>query len=328
MIKKITAVMLTVASVLLFFQNCSSDFSSLDESSYSEQFVLNQRILQLEQDYDKKYLASLIGSQDIISDSLNIKTNQKNIFLEKATVFVIVKKPGSKATLNLGVDQDQKISLVLNEGQLSLLHEAPANNMSKTTLAYDETKSLVIAARVGKNPQDILLMVNGEYVLPTVQKIGSPIDYNYLETFIETTNTDRFVVFNKTLEPPEMNTFSRYLGRLYGIPTKTSLETPDILTWDGADNALFINVKNILNQKCFRCHSSWRNLNENDYTVASTFTQQKILVVPKRLKDSPLWYYLVGSSDENTQALRNMPKDNPPLSTIELEMIKTWINSL
>lgn len=327
MIKKIMPVILALCSVLLLFQNCSSDFNSLDESSYSEQFALNQRALQLEQDYDKKYLASLIDTENIVSDSLNINTNQKNIFLEKSTVFVFIKNPVSKSTVNLIVDHDQKVGLILNEGEVSLIHEAPANNISKTTSTYDRNKPLVIAARAGKDPKDIFLMVNGEYILPTVQNLGSPIDFSYLETFIETTNTDRIVVFNRTLEPPEMNTFSRYLARLYGVQTKTSLETPDIFTWEGAENALFINVKNILNQKCFSCHNSWSNLKESDYTIGNTFTQQKVLVVPKSLKDSSLWYYLAGSSDENTLAPRNMPKDNPPLSTLELEMIKTWINS-
>lgn len=325
--KKILFLSLLLITVVLFFQNCSNEFQPLDEKIYgSEYYDTLSTIATMESDFDQKYLQNLINSEDIAFDSLNLSSFKKNLFLEEFTFFILVKNPTLKTKVDITVDQDQKTSLTFDLNMLSLVHEAPANNFSTITHEISLNAPVIIAARVGKDPKNMLFMINGEYISKVPQINGNPVLYNFLDSMVESANTDRIIIFKKTLEPAEMNVYSRHLAKNYGIESKTSISTPEIFYWDyNSTNTQFLTVKGILSDKCFSCHNSWSNLTEKDYTLASTNSKNKILVTPKSLKDSPLWYYLNGSNDENTSAPRNMPMNANPLTTSELDVIKSWI---
>lgn len=325
--KKILFLSLFLTTVVLFFQNCSNEFQALDEKIYGSEYYDNlSTIATMESDFDQKYLQNLINSEDIAFDSLNLSSFKKNLFLEEFTFFILVKNPTLKTKIDITVDQDQKTSLTFDLNMLSLVHEAPANNFSTITHETSLNSPVIIAARVGKDPKNMLFMINGEYISKVPQINGNPVLYNFLDSMVESANTDRIIIFKKTLEPAEMNVYSRHLAKSYGIASKTSISTPEIFYWDyNSTNTQFLTVKRILSDKCFSCHNSWSNLTEKDYTLANTNSKNKILVTPKSLKDSPLWYYLNGSNDENTSAPRNMPMNANPLTTSELDVIKSWI---
>jgi hypothetical protein len=279
-------ILVLVASVVLF-QNCSKEFKPIDNSS--EYF---SAVNELESNFDKKYLTNLINSEEIVFDSMNLNSYSKNLFFQEATFFIIRKQNFNNSSLNLTVDADQITSLAVESDFVTLTHEAPSYNFSRVRLPLKSaTMPLIISGRVGKDPKNILLMINGDFATVPIESKGNPVNYSYLETAIQTLNTDRVIIFNRALEPSEMNVYSRYLGRQYDIQITTSVNTPEFFFWDNSENNQFLFVKSILSQKCFACHNSWSNLKENNYITAGSITNNRILVVPKSLKDSPLWFY-------------------------------------
>lgn len=324
--RKVLLLLIISSLGLIFFQNCSHEFQPLDENIYGSEYITQLRaVSDWEQRSDEKYLSSLISSSDIVFDSLNMDTFKENLFLDDSTFFIVIRNPLTRTFLNLTVDADQKTSLVIDNSNLVFSHEAPANNLTRISYTLPDQKSVLISGRVGKDPKNILLMVNGEYLNLPIETIGNPMAYNYLDTLIESSNTDRVIIFKRTLEPPEMNVFSRYLAKEYNLTTKTDPNTPDVFVWSNSTNSQFLQVKTILSQKCFSCHNSWISLSETDFTKASIYTKNKILVTPKSLEASPLWFYLSGSSDTNTAAPRSMPLNQTPLSASELQTVKDWI---
>lgn len=329
--KKIITVLLFLSLASLFFQNCSSDFQALNDQSQEALESQTQSVKEFESNLDKKYLDQLITSKEILFDSTSLDSKNEKLFLQDFTFFIVIRNSQQNSVVNFIVDNEQKTSLIVENSIATLTHQAPEKSFSSIKYSTKTNNDpLVISGRIGKEAKNMVLMINGEFNNPNIEFVGTPINYYYLSTDIESKNVDRIIIFKSVLEPTQMNVFSRYLGNQYSIKTKTNLETPDFYEWDSSSNTQFSEVKQILSKNCFSCHDSWKNLQESDYIKATAFSGNKILVVKKDLSTSMLWYRLSGTSDSNSSARKTMPlkSDNtsgPSLSNIDLDIIKNWI---
>ncbi|MBL7554462.1 MAG: hypothetical protein JNM24_01475 [Bdellovibrionaceae bacterium] len=322
------ALPLVVASVVIAFQNCGGEFQPLDEFKYGSEYARNiVEQTELQSYWDNLYdYDILMAKNEIIFDS-TVNSSATLFFADTTTSFFVVTNRRSGSELSLVVDRDQILKVVVQGNSVKLIHEAPASNFSEVSFAIDPNQPLVIGARAGKDPRNILLMVNGEYRTLTVKQTGTPLNFNYLESSLSLTNIQETLIFKRAMEPGEINVISRQIASQYNIPTKTSNTMPDYLAWSN-ESALFPQVRTIMRNSCFRCHTSWISLSESGFTTASSYTKNIQLVKPKSLEESPLWHSLKGSVDNNPSAKRDMPKDLPGLSAEQIDTIKSWIYAI
>lgn len=314
-----------VASVVIGFQNCGGEFQPLDEFKYGSEYARNVvEQTELQSYWDNLYdYDILMAKNEIIFDS-RVNSSATYFFAENTTSFFVVTNRRSPSSLSMIVDRDQVLTITVQADSVRLVHEAPASNFSEVSFAINPNQPVVIGARSGRDPKNILLMVNGEYRPLTIKQTGAPTNYSYLESKLSLTNIQETLIFNRTLEPGEINVISRQIASQYNIPTKTSSNMPDYLAWSN-ESAYFPQVRTIMRNSCFRCHTAWISLSESGFTTASPYTKNIQLVKPKSLEDSPLWHSMKGTVDNNTAGKRDMPKDLPGLSAEQLATIKAWI---
>jgi hypothetical protein len=327
-VMKSLSISLVVVSAVLCFQNCASEFQSIDEFKYGSEYakdIVEQT--QLQSYWDRLYdPAALRAQAEVLFDS-KIDPIGKKVFADELTAFFVVTNRNAQSSLTLEVDHDQILKILVQGTRVILTHEAPAGNFSQTTFSINAHAPVVVSARSGKDPKNIMLMVNGEYRTISIQNQGAPLNFNFLESKIDYKNIQEMTIYNRTMEPGEINVLSRELASIYAIPTRTTADMPDYLVWS-TESVYFPQVRNIMRSSCFKCHNSWISLSESGFKTASRHTKNIQLVKPKNLEDSPLWHSLKGSSDNNPTALRNMPKDLPALNNNQIELIKNWILSL
>ncbi len=316
---------LVVASVVIAFQNCGGEFQPLDEFKYGSEYARNiVEQTELQSYWDNLYDYDLLmAKNEIIFDSA-VNSSATLFFADNTTSFFVVTNRRSNSELSLVVDRDQILKVTVQGNAVRLVHEAPASNFSEVSFPVDPNKSLVIGARSGKDPRNILLMVNGEYKELTVKQTGTPINFSYLESSLSLTNIQETLIFKRAMEPGEINVISRQIASQYNISARTSPNMPDYLAWSN-ESPLFPQVRTIMRESCFRCHTAWISLSESGFTTASSYTKNIQLVKPKSLEESPLWHSLKGSADNNPSGKRDMPKDLPGLSAEQLATIKSWI---
>jgi hypothetical protein len=222
------------------------------------------------------------------------------------------------------VDQDQILKITVQGSKVHLVHEGPAENYSETSFSIESNQPVVVGARAGKDPKNIMLMVNGEYRNFTIRNTGKPVNFSYLENKIALNNIQEALIFKRAMEPGEINVISRQIASEYRIPARTSSNMPDYLAWS-TESVYFPQVRALMKNTCFKCHNSWISLSESGFTSASSYTGNIQLVKPKSLEESKLWHSLKSSVDNNSAGKRDMPKDLPSLSADQLNLIKTWI---
>lgn len=279
---------------------------------------------ELQSYWDGIYNADQLKNEgDLVFDSRRDPADKK-IFADEFTVFFVVTNRTRAGVFTLISDSDQVLKVTVSGSKVTLTHEAPANNSSETLFSITSSQPVVVSARSGRDPKNIMLMVNGEYRSVSIQNRGVPVNFSYLEHQIEVQNVQESLIFSRTMEPGEINVISRQLASEYQIPTRTSSNMPDYLVWT-VESPYFPQVRNIMKNSCFRCHNSWISLSEAGFKTPSRYTKNIQLVKPKSLTESPFWHSLQGSTDENPQATRDMPKDLPALTSEQLNLIKNWI---
>ncbi len=317
---------LVVGFSALFFQNCGGDFQTLDEFKYGSDYAKNfTEQSELQSYWDRLYNVDELRSQsDTIFDTHRDPLTAK-FFADEITAFLVVTNRSTTASMTLVVDNDQVLTILVQSTRVTMTHEAPAGNYSQIYFNIDSGVPVVVAARSGKDPKNVLIMVNGEYRTFSVQNKGTPLNFSYLENRIDLKNVQEAFIIHRTMEPGEINVVSRSLTSAYGITSKTSKDMPDYLAWS-TESKLFPQVRALMKTSCFKCHSAWISLSENGFTTASKYTKNLLLVKPKSLPESLLWHSLQGSVGETKlDATRNMPKDLPALPDEQLKLLKSWI---
>lgn len=311
--------------VVISFQNCGGELQSLDEFKYGSEYAKNiVEQAELQSYWDGVYdYETLMNQNEIVFDSHRDQPSAK-FFVDSTTSFFVVTNRNSNSALSLTVDMDQIIKITVQGSKVRLVHEGPAANYSEVSFSIDANQPIVVGARAGKDPKNIMLMVNGEYRTFTIQNTGTPVNFSFLENKISLTNIQEALVFKRAMEPGEINVISRQIASEYQIPSRTSSNMPDYLAWS-TESVYFPQVRALMKNSCFKCHNSWISLSESGFTTASSYTGNFQLVKPKNLEESPIWHSLKGSVDNNSTARRDMPKDLPGLTADQLNLIKTWI---
>lgn len=311
--------------IVVSFQNCGGEMQSLDEFKYGSEYAKNiVEQAELQSYWDSIYnFDSLMNQNEIVFDSRRDQPSAK-FFVDSTTSFFVVTNRNTNSSLTMTVDQDQVLKITVQGSKVRLVHEGPAANFSEVTFSIDSSKPVVVGARAGRDPKNIMLMVNGEYRTFTIQTTGTPVNYSFLENSLAMTNIQEALIFKRAMEPGEINVISRQIASEYQIPTRTSSNMPDYLAWS-SESPYFPQVRALMKNTCFKCHSSWISLSESGFTTASSYTGNIQLVKPKSLEESPIWHSLKGSVDNNAAGKRDMPKDLPGLSADQLNLIKTWI---
>lgn len=311
---------------IIFFQNCSGELQTLDEFKYGSEYaksIIEQSELQTY--WDSQYDPIKLRSEDeIIFDSQQDSLTKKIMF-DEVTLFLVVTNRATTSAFSLVVDKDQILAVTIQSTKVAMKHESPAENSSQTYFTVESNEPLVVGIRSGRDPKNILIMVNGEYKTMAIQNKGIPLNFSYLESVIEVKNIQQALVINRAMEPGEINVLSRQLASEYGIPSKISKEMPDYLAWS-KESKLFPEVRTLMKSSCFKCHNSWIGLSEAGFTTASKHTKNIQLVKPKNLSESILWHSLQGSSGISAMpATRDMPKDLPALTAAQIVLLKNWI---
>lgn len=84
----------------------------------------------------------------------------------------------------------------------------------------------------------------------------------------------------------------------------------------------FVAAATAIQKKCTFCHdhAHWKDFSEEQYLTTG-------LVVPQSLEDSPIYYR--NSNATSGRGPYNMPiRGNPAMTSVELDAVITWINSL
>ena len=316
---------LVAIMVVVSFQNCGGEFQPLDEFKYGSEYAKNiVEQADLQSYWDNMYdYESLMVQSEILFDSRRDQPSAK-FFADSTTSFFVVTNRNSSASLSMTVDQDQVLKVTVQGTKVHLIHEGPAANYSEVSFTIDSNQPVVVSARAGKDPKNIMLMVNGEYKTFTIKNTGKPINFSFLENRIALSNIQEALIFKRAMEPGEINVISRQIASEYQIPTRTSSNMPDYLAWS-SESVYFPQVRAMMKNSCFKCHNSWISLSESGFTSASSYTGNIQLIKPKNLEESPIWHSLKGSVDNNPAGKRDMPKDLPGLSADQLNLMKTWI---
>ena len=80
----------------------------------------------------------------------------------------------------------------------------------------------------------------------------------------------------------------------------------------------FVSATDVLNSKCFSCHSTWASYSSDDYI-------KKGLVSKGSVANSSLYTRIRGN---DAGQAGDMPPGQPNISVSELKSIKTWISGL
>ncbi len=83
-----------------------------------------------------------------------------------------------------------------------------------------------------------------------------------------------------------------------------------------------VDIQPIFNSYCIVCHGTWGGLNLTTYSYLMNGGDNGIVVIPGNSEESNLVLKLGTTPPFGEQ----MPLQNPPLSDIQIDLIKNWIN--
>lgn len=325
------AILMTTVFVL-FFQNCSTQFSSTQMDNVDLQYALDLKVS------DEMLYQSLLEEKSLVfwklnkEDQLKIK-NTNPIFADEFSVIAVIPSQvaGDFFEMNSGENNEVgKLSYDLSG--ITAEHISDLENKFKI---YSEVKKLnnyiVVGAQFNSKAKNIQLVINGIKPDKNILSEGSPKNYSYLEKKIKIADSVvEVVVFNRKLSIYELASFSRQLSRLRylnsvqidpSIQVNTGFDTDFDFSSESNEfqNARIVLVEN----SCLSCHSGWSGYSELDYI-------ENKLITPGKLTESILWTKLsattelpIGLSEEKSQ--KNMPLYMPALTQDHVEVLKKWI---
>lgn len=317
--------------IALTFQNCGGDFLPSQELGSYQAHLEEMNAM------DQKLLPQLLSSESLVlwhNKEGEVTPMTDPLFLEAMTL-VGVFRPEPGELFSLLASDTQAVSISLIGNKLTVAHRNPISSATfiETILPEPLEKTFVIAARFGKNPTDIALMING-LMVGTAADVKSEgpsqvLPFSYLEMKRTGSAVEELMVFTTVLQPQAMNTLSRHLAIRRGMLPTAFQKIPDLDQANPA-NPNFIRAQAIIKQKCVACHS-WAGLAEEQF-FTTLLGNGKPLVKKGDLENSQLWIRLIGV-DEGGQARKNMPlKDNAPagadtapLNAEQLGILRNWI---
>jgi len=329
--KSITVLLfsLMVCALVLIFQNCSGGLLPLHD-------VVS---LQSISDIDGSAIPRLLNSKDLAYRSTRgtVSVN-KNPSLSESASAVIVFDRTMKGLIyryyaNEIVDE-ARISLDV-DGMITIWHISNNANSTYTNVPLPEVSAgsqVTVAVTFGIGAEALVVLVNGVKQNLSLQKVGSPYDFSYVQksTVLGGTggNILEVVTFSSAISNLDLNVMSRYLANgqnIYNVAFDPSLINDTGLGGNGStpDTPEFLAAKAIIDANCVTCHNGSNNGDFRNLTQAQFIS--KGLVVAKNPAASKIYYRLAGATSGPGPA--TMPQGGA-LSAADVAKIETWINSI
>ncbi|WP_413290523.1 c-type cytochrome [Bdellovibrio sp. HCB337] len=323
--------LILIASVLVLnFQNCGGGMAPL------EGVVEQQSIV----DIDASSIPRLLSSSSYVyRKTQNTETVNKTPALSETASAVLVFDRAATGTIYrfyASANTDEaRISLETN-GMIRIWHISTGSHYAYADVPLPDASAgnqVTVAASFGLATSSMKLLVNGMKQNLTLQKVGSPYDFSYVQKTVVlgalTGGTLWDVAtFSQSISGLDLNVMSRSMAnalQVYNVAFDSSLinDTGD----DGGvsgDSPEFLAAKAVIDNNCLGCHNSsnngdFRNLTQSQYI-------SKGLVVAKNPGASKIYYRLTGAAAGPGPA--NMPQGAAALSAADVAAVAAWINGL
>ncbi|HWU44019.1 MAG TPA: c-type cytochrome [Bdellovibrio sp.] len=318
---KITGFLLA-GILVLSFQNCS-------ELTLKDSVIYAASASECAQVLDRQYLPALASSDQIVYWSNSANPIHKDPFFAQSWSYVVVVSPttsGDILSVNTGNSQEEG-RLSITAGKIRLTHFYDGNNYSyiESNLPSGSGSNMVIGATFGSASQDMSLLINGLYQNSIVQKVGTPLDFSYIQKFVVVADSVvDVIIYNQAQTQAQVNVMSRYLAAQDSVNNVVC--DPSLMAGDpsnGTIDPLFVAAKAIIDGKCVSCHNSSNNGDLTNFTLTKAISQGWIEAANPQ--GSKLYYRLKGSS--GNLGPKTMPADGS-ISADEVQAISDWISSV
>lgn len=190
---------------------------------------------------------------------------------------------------------------------------------------------VTVAASFGLATSSMKLLVNGIKQNLTLQKVGSPFDFSYVQKLVVLGGTGGTVLdaatFSQSITGLDLNVMSRFMAnslQLYNVAFDSSLINDTDEDGASGDSPEFLAAKAIIDNNCLGCHNNTNTGDFRNLTQAQFIS--KGLVVAKNPGASKIYYRLTGAASGPGPA--NMPQGAAALSASDVAAVAAWINGL
>jgi hypothetical protein len=310
--------------LMLFFQNCS-------QIKPMEGVIENQSLYDGAKKLDDLYLSALKADTTLLfSRSNNInEVSELPAFSDAGSVLVAVDLPATGVIASLAGSVDsEEIRITVENNFVYAYHLTDANNyVYKSMPVPTGVTKILIAVSAGPQPENLVLLVNGQLATNELQKIGAATAFSYVYKDIVYSTTLDVLVLNRHLTAAELNVFSRYIAKkstIAGVVFDPQVINPSQGGGETAPTPLFLAAKVVIDNNCTSCHNNNSTIGDYRNLTQAQFVQ-KGLVVPSDLANSKLYYRLDGAVVG--PGPRNMPQGGQ-LSPTQIQAVSDWIGSL
>jgi hypothetical protein len=319
--------LIAITALVLAFQNCSSGLAPLS------QVIQNQSLAE----NDGQKLPTLLASENLVYWQVGEQTtkNKAPIFTDVSSAVVAFDRTtkGLIYRFNAGENSDEaRISVEADGKTIRLWHITSGTSYSYTDAIMPANGDrILVAAFFGMEPKDFVFLVNGLNQTINVQKVGTPLNFSYLQKTVLLQGTagvtHEAVTFAQTLSGYDLNVMARYIATTSQVPNVVYDPSLTDTGGGGGGNvvptAQFTAAKAIIDANCLACHNGsnygdFRNLTQDQFI-------QRGLVAAKNPAASKIYYRLVGASAG--PGPMTMPQGSA-LPAAQVQTIADWINSI
>lgn len=309
--------------VVVCFQNCAKN------AQVASQVTESQYITELRDSTDAEHLPELLASAQVVLHKLGEDIITDNsLWIGDRLSIVVVLNPAAESqylTINSGALLDE-VSIEYRDAKIVITRSTDAGNYSQIEIPYAESEPAVVAASFGIQPEEQVILINGVLQSSQIEKVGTPLEFNYIAKEIQSGALAEFLVYSSELAAVKLNVLSRHVARSHkfkNVRFDMAVLNPD---QDAVvvENPLFTAAKAVIDTNCLSCHNSsaqgdFRNLRESDFIRIGFVTAGDPAA-------SPLYFRLNGAVEGNGP--RNMPAGQAALSASDVQAVYDWIQSI
>jgi hypothetical protein len=325
--KKFGYVFLTTIAILLVlnFQNCGGGLAPLSG-------VVEQQSIA---DIDRLSLPGLLASTVYRNTKGSVLVNKIPVLSETTSVILVFDRniSGQIYRFYASDSVDEARISVPSPNVIRILHISTGTNYAYADVTMPDASygnQITVAASFGIGVNSMTLLVNGVKQSLSIQKVGSPYDFSYVQKTVVLGGTGGTILdvvsFAEAITSLNLNVMSRYMAneqQIYNVTFDSSL-----INDTGTDGTIvasneFLAAKAVIDNNCLSCHNSsnygdFRNLSQSQFI-------SKGLVVAKSPATSKIYYRLTGALAGSGPA--NMPQGTA-LSASDVAVVAAWINSI
>jgi len=328
--KKFGYIFLTTIAILLVlnFQNCGGGLAPLSG-------VVEQQSIA---DIDRLSLPRLLSSSDYIYRNTNgvILVNKSPALSETASVILVFDRTVSGAIYRFYASDsiDEARISIPTANVIRIWHISTGTSYTYADVTMPDASygsQVTVAASFGIGINSMTLLVNGVKQSLSIQKVGSPYDFSYVQKTVVLGGTGGTLLdvasFAEAITSLDLNVMSRNMAnsqQIFNVSFDSSLINDTGTDGGTIASTEFLAAKAVIDNNCLSCHNSsnygdYRNLSQSQFI-------SKGLVVAKSPGTSKIYYRLSGALSGAGPA--NMPQGAAALSASDVAAVATWINSI